>query len=63
VRDYQKPDGGWHGVRISQEDAGYRDGTPEKNCGQCTMFREPGSCTLVKGKIAATGVCDYFDRE
>jgi hypothetical protein len=30
-------------------------------CGRCTMFLAPESCTLVKGYILRSFVCDRFE--
>lgn len=38
----------------------YRDGTTKRHCGNCTMFRAPHACTLVKGEIRRDGVCDRW---
>lgn len=46
--------------KSSKAVAHYRQGTEERHCGICTMFREPHSCTAVAGSIAPNGVCDYF---
>jgi hypothetical protein len=51
-------DSAWQDV--TKADADYRRGDAEENCGRCTMFRPPNSCTLVHGKIKASDVCDYF---
>lgn len=30
-------------------------------CGECTMFRAPGSCTAVEGDISPNGHCKYWE--
>jgi len=34
---------------------------PGRHCGNCSMFRAPGLCTLVKGLIDPGAVCDHWD--
>lgn len=48
---------------LSKAEARYRDPSdlPGRSCGDCTMFRGPGSCTLVAGDIAAGAVCDRWE--
>jgi hypothetical protein len=31
-----------------------------KECAVCQLFKPPGSCAVVKGKIAPTGYCTAF---
>ena len=46
----------------SKADVNYRKSTdPRQRCGTCSMFRPPASCTLVKGTIYRSGVCDEFE--
>lgn len=33
----------------------------DDECSFCTMFRAPGSCTLVEGVISPNGHCKYFE--
>ena len=47
---------------ISKSEAKYQDnprGT--KMCGDCSMFRRPDRCTLVKGTISRTGWCKHWE--
>jgi hypothetical protein len=49
---------------ISKKEAQYKDVSPdreERRCYICTMFRAPSSCSLVRGKILAEGVCKHFE--
>ena len=48
---------------LSKAQARYRDPSdePGKHCGNCSMFRTPGACTLVKGAIDPAAVCDHWD--
>jgi hypothetical protein len=48
--------------KATKAHANYREGSPTKHCGLCTMFRPPHGCTAVKGTIEPTDVCDYFKR-
>lgn len=48
--------------KASKQTAHYRDGSPHKHCGLCTMFRPPKTCTAVAGDIKPMGLCDYFKR-
>jgi hypothetical protein len=47
---------------ISQQDAGYQahPDTVVRRCCVCSMFRLPGSCTLVSGYISPLAVCERF---
>jgi hypothetical protein len=47
--------------KISKSQAHYRTATDGARCANCTMFKAPGACTLVDGKISPAGVCDYFE--
>ena len=53
--------GGSVGPTKSKSEARYRD-SPHllDRCSKCSMFRKPGSCTLVQGKISPHGWCRYF---
>jgi hypothetical protein len=35
----------------------------DEPCRDCTMFRTPGSCSLVKGAISPHGHCEEFERK
>lgn len=46
---------------LSKAQVHYRDATETgRRCGTCSMFRGPDACTLVKGVIEASGVCDRW---
>ena len=47
----------------TKEEVNFREGTPNKRCGLCTMFRPPASCTAVQGVIDAHDLCDLFERK
>ena len=49
---------------VSQSDAGYVDDSPKEDeqCDGCSMFREPGSCTLVDGDISPDGWCRHWEK-
>jgi hypothetical protein len=45
----------------TKEEADYTDdGTGDRRCKNCTMYRAPDSCTLVEGDIHPEGFCKYF---
>lgn len=49
---------------IKKNDANYRsqgDGTHARRCETCSMYRAPGRCTLVDGKIRPQDICDYYE--
>jgi SPP1 gp7 family putative phage head morphogenesis protein len=48
---------------LSKAQANYRDPSdlPGRNCVTCTMYRHPGSCTLVKGAIDPAAICDHWE--
>jgi hypothetical protein len=46
---------------MSKGQVHYRNAdTPGRSCGNCSMFRAPNGCTLVKGTIRPSGVCDRW---
>jgi hypothetical protein len=49
--------------KSTKEEANYRKGTEEEHCGDCTMFREPDSCTAVEGEIKKDDLCEYFKKK
>lgn len=51
-------------AKASKEEARYSlHGTEEEHCGVCTMFRRPGLCTSVQGRVNADiGICKYFEK-
>ena len=46
---------------MGKREAGYLKKAPEDHCADCTMFRKPNGCTLVKGHIHPGGTCDYHE--
>lgn len=46
---------------VSKESVDYRPGTFARNCGNCVMFHQDGTCDLVKGKILPGDVCDKWE--
>jgi hypothetical protein len=57
-----KADDAGDGDKATKEQAAYTPyGSAEEHCSICSMFREPDSCTEVKGSISRTAVCDYFE--
>jgi len=37
-----------------------KPGPGGKKCGACALFQAPNACSVVKGKIVATGYCSAF---
>jgi hypothetical protein len=37
-----------------------KPGPGGKKCGMCAFFQPPSACSVVKGKIVATGYCTSF---
>lgn len=33
----------------------------ERYCDECSMFRPPGGCSLVEGRISPIGWCRYWE--
>lgn len=33
-----------------------------RRCGFCSMWRSPGTCTAVEGRISPRGYCKYYKR-
>jgi DNA-binding winged helix-turn-helix (wHTH) protein len=50
-------------AKATQQEAHYREGTGNKRCRNCSMFRSPGGCTVVQSPIRPGGLCDYFERK
>ena len=50
-------------AKAAKTEAHYRDGSGDRHCALCTMFRPPDSCTAVSGNISPDGLCDYFRRK
>lgn len=46
---------------IAKSQAGYINEAIRELCENCSMFRNPDSCTLVRGTINKTGHCDYYE--
>jgi hypothetical protein len=52
-----------HGAKISKREANYQEHPKvTQRCGGCSMFRE-GLCTLVAGRISASGWCKYWEKK
>ena len=49
--------------KVSKDEADYqaepKDG---RRCGYCSMWRTPGTCTAVEGRISPKGWCRYYKR-
>jgi hypothetical protein len=51
-------------IKITKTGAKYQDSPKAlQQCEGCSMFRKPGSCTLVDGKISRHGWCRYWERK
>ena len=48
-------------AKMAQTSVGYQT-TPkgDQQCGNCSLFQPPGSCTLVDGAISPTGWCKFW---
>jgi hypothetical protein len=46
---------------MAQKAVEYQD-TPkgDQECGNCSLFQEPNSCTLVDGEISPKGWCKFW---
>jgi hypothetical protein len=50
--------------KVSKASVGYRRAPLFglfRRCGNCSMFRDPGRCTLVAGHIDPGDVCDEWE--
>ena len=47
--------------KLSKTEVRYRKADGEKRCGNCSMFRKGGYCTLVAGDIRKNDVCDRYE--
>lgn len=47
--------------KVSKASVNYRESTGSQKCGNCSMFRDGNSCTLVAGLIRPDDVCDEWD--
>jgi hypothetical protein len=46
---------------VAKASVDYRPAEGERRCGVCSMFREPRSCTLVRGDIDPAFTCDRWE--
>lgn len=56
------------GGKISQQQANYREGNPQRSCGLCANFTGSAGegafqCTKVDGKISPFGFSDLYERQ
>lgn len=50
--------------KISQEDANYREGNPQRSCGLCGYFDSKNhACDVVEGEISPFGFSDQYLRQ
>jgi hypothetical protein len=47
-------------AKVSKQEASYGGGNPMRNCGICTMYRTPDSCSAVEGEVSPYGYCKLF---
>jgi len=55
-------------TKMSQEDANYREGNPQRSCGLCANFtgsvgKSAHQCNMVEGDISPFGFCDTYERQ
>jgi hypothetical protein len=51
-------------AKMSQEEANYREGNPQRSCGLCGHFDSKGhSCDVVEGEISPFGFSDSYLRQ
>ena len=51
-------------AKMSQEEANYREGNPQRSCGLCGHFDSKGhSCDVVEGDISPFGFSDLYLRQ
>ena len=49
---------------MSQQEANYREGNPQRSCGLCGYFDSKGhSCDVVEGEISPFGYSDLYQRQ
>jgi hypothetical protein len=52
------------GAKVSQQEANYREGNPQRSCGLCGHFDSKGhSCDVVEGDISPFGYSDRYLRQ
>ena len=50
--------------KMSQQEANYREGNPQRSCGLCGNFDSKGhACYEVEGDISPYGFCDTYVRQ
>ena len=50
--------------KMSQQEANYREGNPQRSCGLCGNFDSKGhACSEVEGDISPYGFCDTYVRQ
>jgi hypothetical protein len=45
----------------TKADANYRTRAQSRHCQDCSMYRRPNDCTLVKGYISPMGTCRFWE--
>lgn len=50
-------------MKKEKSEVDYSQGHANSRCGICTYYREPHSCTLVRGEILPHMWCELFKRE
>ncbi len=50
--------------KMTQQEANYREGNPQRSCGLCGNFDSKGhACSEVEGDISPFGFCDTYVRQ
>jgi hypothetical protein len=48
-------------AKMSQQSVAYQESPKgDQQCSNCSLFKEPNSCTLVDGNISPTGWCKFW---
>ena len=51
---------------LTKAEAGYRAtrvGDKARRCGNCSMYKSPKQCTLVKGVIDPEDICKHWEKK
>ena len=48
-------------AKMAQKSVGYQDSPKDdQQCSNCSLFREPNSCTIIDGEISPRGWCRFW---
>jgi High potential iron-sulfur protein len=51
-------------AKMSQKSVAYQDSPKEdQKCSNCSLFKEPNTCTIVDGEISPNGWCKYWAKK